>query len=178
MRTIIDAYHRLLTWLLVATVAILIIPVSLQVLSRYTQLFPAYIWTEELSRFLFIWMVMIGAMIGIRERTHFEVDVWPTLGPRAGALLRIVSNIFVLIFALVFLYWGSRFLMFGWYQTSELADLPMGFIFAAWPIAGATWLLFLSEAFLDDLRTLAGRAPLTPEEPAPETGLVAGQSVE
>src|ERR671921_2876492 len=104
MRAIIDAYHRLLTWLLVATVAILIVPVSLQILSRYTQLFPAYIWTEEMSRFLFIWMVMIGAMIGIRERTHFEVDVWPELRPRAGALLRIVSNIFVLIFALVFLY--------------------------------------------------------------------------
>ena len=54
MRAIIDAYHRLLTWLLVATVAILIVPVTLQIVSRYTQLFPAYIWTEELSRFLFI----------------------------------------------------------------------------------------------------------------------------
>lgn len=178
MRTIIDAYHRALTWLLVATVAILIIPVSLQILSRYTQLFPAYIWTEELSRFLFIWMVMIGAMIGIRERTHFEVDVWPDLKPRAGAALRIFSHIFVLIFALVFLYWGSRFLMFGWYQTSELADLPMGFIFLAWPLAGATWILFLGEAFVDDFRTLAGRAPLTPESPAAETGLEPGRSAE
>ena len=178
MRTIIDAYHKLLTWLLVATVAILIIPVSLQILSRYTQLFPAYIWTEEMSRFLFIWMVMIGAMIGVRERTHFEVDVWPDLSPRAGALLRISANIFVVIFALVFLHWGFKFLMFGWYQTSELADLPMGYIFAAWPIAGATWLLFLGEAFFDDLRTLAGKAPLTPETPDPETGLVAGQTAE
>jgi TRAP-type C4-dicarboxylate transport system permease small subunit len=178
MRTIINAYHRALTWLLVGTVAVLIVPVSLQILSRYTQLFPAYIWTEELSRFLFIWMVMIGAMIGIRERTHFEVDVWPDLEPRAGAGLRIVSHIFVLIFALVFVYWGTRFLMFGWYQTSELADLPMGFIFLAWPLAGATWLLFLGEAFVDDFQTLAGRAPLTPESPASATGLEPGRTAE
>ncbi|WP_375457940.1 TRAP transporter small permease [uncultured Enterovirga sp.] len=178
MRSIIDAYYKLLTWLLVASVAILIVPISLQVLSRYTQLFPAYIWTEELSRFLFIWMVMIGAMVGLRERTHFEVDVWPDLGPRAGAVLRIGSHLFVLIFALVFLYWGSRFLMFGWYQTSELADLPMGFIFLAWPLAGATWILFLGEAFVEDWRTLTGQAPLTPETPQPETGLVPGRTAE
>src|SRR5262245_25263474 len=105
MRKLIDGYCRLLTWLMVETVATLVVPVSLQIVSRYTQLIPSYIWTEELSRFLFIWMVMLGAMIGIKEGTHFEVDVWPELGRRANALLKIVSNLFVLIFALVYLYW-------------------------------------------------------------------------
>jgi len=176
MRSIIDAYHRLLTWLLVATIAILIFPVSLQIVARYTQLFPAYIWTEELSRFLFIWMVMLGAMIGIREGTHFEVDVWPDLSPKAGALLRIVSHLFVLIFALVFVYWGARFLRFGWDQSSELAELPMGFIFLAWPLAGATWLLFLGEAFYDNVRVLTGRADATP--PHVEGEVLPGRTAE
>jgi TRAP-type C4-dicarboxylate transport system permease small subunit len=156
MRKIIDAYHQLLTWLMVASVAILIVPVTIQIVSRYTQLIPAYIWTEELSRFLFIWMVMLGAMIGIREHTHFEVDVWPELRPRANALLRIVSHVFVLIFALVFVYWGIKFVQFGWYQESELAELPMPFIFIAWPLTGATWILFLGEAFIDNIRVLRG----------------------
>ena len=53
------------------------IPVTLQIFSRYTDLIPSYIWTEEMARFLFIWTIMIGAMIGVRESTHFEVDVWP-----------------------------------------------------------------------------------------------------
>src|ERR1051326_8236556 len=99
MKKFIDLYHRLLTWLMVATVAILIVPVTLQIVSRFTGLIPSYIWTEELSRFLFIWMVMLGAMIGIREGTHFEVDVWPELGARANAALRIVSHACVLVFA-------------------------------------------------------------------------------
>jgi TRAP-type C4-dicarboxylate transport system permease small subunit len=106
MKSVINFYHRLLTWLMAASVAILVIPVSLQIISRYTALIPSYIWTEELSRFLFIWMVMLGAMIGIKEGTHFEVDIWPELGRRANALLKIVSHLFVLIFALVFVYWG------------------------------------------------------------------------
>ena len=52
---------------------------------------------------------MLGAMIGIKEGTHFEVDVWPELSRRANAMLKIVSNLFVLIFALVFVYWGIKF---------------------------------------------------------------------
>ena len=155
MRLLINAYSRLLTWLMVATVAVLVFPVSLQVFSRYTALIPSYIWTEELSRFLFIWMVMLGAMIGIKEGTHFEVDVWPELGRRANAMLKIVSNLFVLIFALVFVYWGIKFVEFGWYQESELAELPMPFIFVAWPLAGVTWLIFLGEIFFDNIRVLA-----------------------
>jgi TRAP-type C4-dicarboxylate transport system permease small subunit len=154
---LIDAYSRLLTWLMVATVAVLIVPVSLQVFSRYTALIPSYIWTEELSRFLFIWMVMLGAMIGIKEGTHFEVDVWPELGRRANAALKIVSHLFVLIFALVFVYWGVKFVQFGWYQESELAELPMPFIFLAWPLTGLTWLLFVGEIFYDNLRIVSGR---------------------
>jgi TRAP-type C4-dicarboxylate transport system permease small subunit len=157
VKTIIDWYHRILTWLMVATVAILIVPVTLQIISRYTQLIPSYIWTEELSRFLFIWMVMLGAMIGIREHTHFEVDVWPELKPKANALLRIVSHLFVLVFALVFIWWGIQFVRFGWNQLSELAELPMPYIFVAWPLAGATWTLFLGESLLDNLRIVLGR---------------------
>jgi len=157
MKTLIDAYYHLLNRLLVATVAILVIPVSLQIVSRYSGLIPSYIWTEEMSRFLFIWMVMLGAMIAIREATHFEVDVWPELGAKANAALRIVSHIFVLIFALVFLYWGIKFVQFGWYQESELAELPMPFIFIAWPLAGATWLVFLAEHLVANVRILAAK---------------------
>ena len=157
MKRLIDAYCRLLTWLMVATVAILVVPVSLQIVARYTRMIPSYIWTEEMSRFLFIWMVMLGAMIGIREHSHFEVDVWPDLAPRATALLRMVSHVFVLVFALVFIWWGIEFVRFGWDQLSELAELPMPYIFIAWPLAGVTWVIFVGESFVADWRVL--RAP-------------------
>jgi TRAP-type C4-dicarboxylate transport system permease small subunit len=157
MNTLIAWYHKLLTWLLVATVAILIVPVTMQVVSRYTSLMPSYIWTEELSRFMFIWMVMLGAMVAVREGTHFDVDVWPELSPRMNARLRIFSNVFVLLFAVVFMYWGIQFVRFGWNQESELAELPMPYIFFAWPVAGLTWALFLGEAFVRDFRLTFSR---------------------
>jgi TRAP-type transport system small permease protein len=157
MRRLIAAYSRLLDVALVAAVAVLIIPVSLQIFSRFTSLIPSYIWTEEMARFCFVWMIMIGAMVGIRDGTHFDVDLWPELRPRANALLRLVSNLFVLAFALVFVWYGIRFVQFGWNQNSELAELPMTYIFIAWPMTGLTWLIFLGERFAADIRTLTGR---------------------
>ena len=151
MRRFIDVYYRLLNVLLGLTVGILVVPVTLQIIARFTKLIPHWIWTEEMARFLFIWMVMIGAMVGVRDHTHFDVDVWPELKPRTNALLRIVSGVFVLIFALVFVWYGIKFVQFGWDQTSELADLPMTYIFIAWPLTGLTWLLFGGERLLLDL---------------------------
>ena len=158
MRKLIAIYGRVLDVALIASVAILIIPVSLQIFSRFTALIPSYIWTEEMARFFFIWMIMIGAMVGIRDGAHFDVDLWPELKPRANALLRIVSNLLILVFALVFIWYGIKFVQFGWNQNSELAELPMAWIFVSWPMAGVTWVLFLGERFLDDLRTLGSGA--------------------
>ena len=154
MSKLTGAYCRLLNVLLVVSVGALLLPVTLQMISRLTGLIPAWIWTEEMARFLFIWMVMLGAMIGVREGTHFEVDVWPEMKPRANAALGLVSMIFVLITALIFVYYGVKFVQFGWNQTSELADLPMAWIFVAWPLTGATWLLFGIPRLLADIRIL------------------------
>jgi len=155
-------YGQLLTWLLAASVAILIFPVSLQIFSRYTELIPSYIWTEEMARFFFIWSILLGAMVGIREGTHFVVDLWPPMNARAQAAVRLVGAVFVLVFALVFLWWGIDFTRFAFNRISELAELPLWYIHLPWPLAGATWCLFLGEQMWDDLRVMAGKAPPPP----------------
>ncbi|HEY2979498.1 MAG TPA: TRAP transporter small permease [Burkholderiaceae bacterium] len=152
-------YSKLLSWLLAMAVGVLIFPVSLQIFSRYTDLIPAYIWTEEMARFLFVWMVMIGAMVGVRDSAHFEVDVWPKLGARGAALLKIVSSVFVLGFALVFIWGGWLFTRFAFHRISELAELPLWMIHVAWPLTGVTWLLFQGEQVADAVRVLRGHQP-------------------
>jgi TRAP-type C4-dicarboxylate transport system permease small subunit len=164
IRALTRWYSRLLRWLLAISVGILIFPVSLQIFSRYTELIPSYIWTEEMARFLFVWMIMIGAMLGIRESRHFEVDIWPRLAPRPLAALRLVSNLAVLVFALIFIWAGIEFTRFGWNRISELAELPLWLIHVAWPVTGVTWLIFNGEQMWDNLRTLTWGAPLRTRE--------------
>ena len=156
-RTLTRWYAALLCGLLAAGIAVLVIPVSLQIFSRYTELIPSYIWTEEMARFLFVWTIMLGAMIGVREVTHFEVNVWPQLSRRQAAALRLASRLGVLVIALVFVFAGIEFTRFAWNRISELAELPLWLIHIAWPIAGFTWLVFLGEQMWDDVDVLIGR---------------------
>jgi TRAP-type C4-dicarboxylate transport system permease small subunit len=155
-RRVTAAYAQLLRFLLAACIGILIVPVTLQIVSRYTNLIPSYIWTEEMARFLFVWAIMIGAMVGVKEAQHFEVDVWPTLSRRAEAAVRIVARLGVLAMAVIFVLAGIEFTRFAWYRTSELAELPLWMIHIAWPVAGFTWIVFAGEQMLDELRVLLG----------------------
>jgi len=162
LRAVNRALARVILFLMTISVAVLVIPVSLQIFSRYTSFIPSYIWTEEMARFCLVYSVMLGAMLAVREGTHFTVDVFPRLSPRAEAKVDLVSGSFILLFAFVFLWWGWEFTEFALYRISELAELPLWLIHMAWPIAGAVWLLFQTERMLDSLAVL--RRPAT--EPA------------
>ena len=153
MRMFLEGYYRLLKILLTVLMAALIIPVSMQILSRYTGLIPRYIWTEEIARFCFVWIILIGAMIAVRDGTHFDVDVLPHSGNRA---VEFASKLFVhfaiLVMAMSFLWWGQDFYVLGARQRSEIFGLPMWMIYIAWPIAGGTWALFMIERIFDDFQ--------------------------
>ena len=77
MKSFIDRYCRFLRVLLTLLMCFIIVPVSIQIISRYTGLIPRYIWTEEVARFCFVWIVMIGAMIAVYDDAHFDVDLLP-----------------------------------------------------------------------------------------------------
>ena len=156
-RRFTEWYSTALSFALAISLFILIIPVSLQIFSRYTALIPSYIWTEEMARFLFIWTIMIGAMIGVREWTHFEVDLWPRMGRKGEAALSIASRLGVLVTALIFVWAGTQFTQFAMNRISELAELPLWYIHIAWPLTGLTWIVFLGEQFVDNLKILFGR---------------------
>ena len=136
---------------------LMIVPVTLQIVSRYTGLIPRYIWTEEAARFCFIWIIMLGAMIAVREGTHFEVDVLPTpKSPRGEAVSQLIVSLFMLVFALVFVAYGYGYAAFGYEQASELTGINLVFIHGAYLVAGLTWVAFLGERILTSIAVLRG----------------------
>jgi TRAP-type transport system small permease protein len=58
--------------------------------------------------------------------------------------------------AIVFVSAGIEFTRFAWKRTSELADLPLWYIHVAWPVTGVSWLAFLGEQVVADLRIIFG----------------------
>ncbi len=155
MRTIIDAYFRLLQFVLTVLLGLLVVPVTLQILARYTELIPRYIWTEEAARFLFVWIIMIGATIAVRERTHFAVDVLPQpVTPRGKAIGELVVDCAVLVVAVVFVVYGYGYALFGYNQTSELTGINLLTMNVAFFLAGVTWVVFIAERAISALAML------------------------
>ncbi|WP_245744661.1 TRAP transporter small permease [Aliiroseovarius sediminilitoris] len=123
--------------------AALAVPVAMQVVSRYTPIIPTYLWTEELSTFIFIWMVMIGSMVAVWDGTHFDVRVLPDA---TRPLARLLQNGFVLIlimgFGLIFAWYGIEYAEFGSKQRSVMMRANKLITHISVPIAGAAWALF------------------------------------
>ena len=153
MKAAIDLLYRGLQLLITLLMGLLIVPVVLQILSRFTEVVPRYIWTEEAARFCFIWIIMLGSMIAVRDDSHFDLEVMPkpkTL--RGQALARMVRHGLMLLVALTFVWFGYAFALFGFNQESELTGLNMLWMHAAWPLAGVAYVLFLGEKLWQDLR--------------------------
>jgi len=159
MRALLDLYYRLLKLVLTVLMVALIIPVGMQILSRYTGIIPRYIWTEEIARFCFVWIILIGSMIAVRDGTHFDVDVLPrSSNPTVEMVMKLICYAAMLFVAVTFIRYGYDFAILGSRQRSEISGLPMLSIYIAWPIAGATWVIFLVERIYDAIRESRGEA--------------------
>ncbi len=153
MQTLNALIYRVLQFLLTALLALMLIPVTLQIFSRFVDFIPRYIWTEEAARFCLIWLIMLGATIAVRDGTHFDVDVLPSPTTAKGkAVSQIIIHVAMMLVALIFIAFGWRFALFGWEQSSEMTGINMLSIHAAWPLAGVIWFLFLLEKIGVDIK--------------------------
>ena len=124
-----DAYFRFLKVVLTALMLLMVVPVVLQILSRYSGIIPRYIWTEEVARFCFVWIVMIGSMIAVREESHFKVDLLPQPDTdRQAGVSSLVVHVLMMLVAVVFALYGYEFARFGYRQTSEMSGINLSLI--------------------------------------------------
>ncbi len=153
MRAVNALIYRVLQFLITLLIAVMLVPVTLQIASRFIDFIPMYIWTEEVARFCLIWLIMLGATIAVRDGTHFDVDVLPTpRSARGKAIARLVVHVSISLVALTFAFFGVRFTGFGYIQNSEMTGINMATLYVAWPLAGIVWILFLIENILDDIK--------------------------
>ena len=132
----------------------LAIPVAMQVLSRYIDFIPTFLWTEELATFIFVWIVMIGSMVAVWDGTHFDVRVIPDAKTPLGSVLQ---NGFVLtlifMFGLIFAWYGIEYAEFGSRQKSVMMRANKIITHISVPIAGVVWTMFSGYRLFETIST-------------------------
>lgn len=140
-----DALYRLLCRLLAVLLVALIVSMLLPMIARHAGLAFSTVGVEEIARLLFVWVVMVGAMIALRDGAHFSVDFWPRMSPRADARLALVGAVASLVLALVFVVAGWEFTRFALGRVMAMTGLPLWLVHVAWPLLGLAWLVFQGE---------------------------------
>ena len=157
MRKFISLYYKLLCMLITALIGFILIPVTLQVFARYTDLIPTWMWTEEAARFCLIWMILTGTAIAVRTRGHFDIDVLPEPKTRRGKIFaRLSVDVIVALFSVVLFYVSVFFTWEGRREISEITEMSMVFMYIAFPISFLGCLLFLAEQIFDDICEFMG----------------------
>ncbi|MDP6979861.1 MAG: TRAP transporter small permease [Myxococcota bacterium] len=153
---------RTLGALLAGLMGLAVANVVWQVVSRYLLDAPSS-FTDELARFLLVWIGLLGAAYGVGQRLHLAIDLLPAnLDRRWVRFVEIASAILVSGFALgVLTLGGGRLveLTASLGQTSPALGVPMALVYLVIPVAG----LVITAYVLIDLAT--GREADPPQRP-------------
>src|SRR5699024_5671688 len=97
------ALQLLAKYLLISTFMLMLLLVIMQVLYRYVLHIPIP-WAEELARYLFTWLIFLGASITSANDEHLSIDVFQDLLPeKIKMYVKIIIDIIILIFLYVLL---------------------------------------------------------------------------
>jgi TRAP-type C4-dicarboxylate transport system permease small subunit len=144
--------------------------VALQVVNRLV-LHQSFIWSEEVARFLFFWVVLLGAAVSVRRRRHFVLDVTPRRWRDGTGTPQFLLNVFpdacVLGFLVFLLVQGIGYTGAGTFRTATNSEINMAAVYAAIPVFAALAVVYSAINLVADHRAFrAGRAPERRPPPA------------
>ena len=126
--------------------------VAAQVFYRYA-LNQSLFWSEELARYILVWLTFLGATVAYRRGLHPSIDLLTTrLGDRAGGAMRVISHLVAMGFFAMLVTYGSQFAYFVRFQISPALQLPKWTIMLVLPISGMVLLLHAFVAVLVEIR--------------------------
>jgi TRAP-type transport system small permease protein len=152
VQTIALGIWRLVTVLAMLLLGVLVATTILQVLSRYVLRQP-FDWTEEVARYVFVWLAMIGAGMAAKDRAHFFVDlVLERLPPEIARYVTLVVGIVSTAFLLVVSWAAVELAVSNQVQDSPVLTVPMSVPYLAIPV-GLILMAFFT--FVDTRRVLS-----------------------
>lgn len=157
-----DVVNRVLETVLVGLMGAAVLNVLWQVFSRYVLGAPSS-FTQELARFLLIWVGVLGAGYGVGRHDHLALELLPErLEGRAQAWLRLVIQGCILLFAgAVMIVGGLRlvYVQLTLGQTSASLDIPIGYVYLVLPLSGAVMGFYTLVHLRGPFRILQGKPP-------------------
>ncbi len=110
-------------------------------------------WTEEVARYMFIYIVLLAGAVGFGSKSHISVDILYSIARRPfRKVLALVSAVCVSSIGMIFMVQGSVLIQKTMVQASPGLGIKMGYIYIIFPIAGTLMLINIWAYTVDYLR--------------------------
>ena len=144
MKTLNDLFFRLVEFLLVVMLSAMVVMVFGNVVLRYG-FNDSIISSEELSRFLFIWITFLGAIVTLRENAHLGVDTLVRkLGITGKKAAAILSNLMMIGCCALMFYGTLKQHTINASTRSAVTELPMIWVYGVGYVASVAMALILA----------------------------------
>lgn len=153
------AVDRILVVVLIAVMGVAVVNVLWQVFTRWVLENPSS-YTEELARYLLIWVGLLGAAYAAGQKMHLAIDILPMkLTGRRRHVLEIVIDVFTLSFAVAVMIVGgirlmSLTLLMG--QTSAAMGVQLGYVYSVIPLSGFLIAFYAIESIYERIEAIRG----------------------
>lgn len=136
---------------LIALLVVMTVVVFLQVVYRYVLTQPLH-WSEELARYLFVWLSILGATLGLQKQGHFGLDIiFRMLPKQAKRCMGFLIHLLMGTVVLVILVQGITLVQKTVHQESPAMGISMGWAYACLPVGAALMAIHLFVIFFKDI---------------------------
>lgn len=174
MVKLIGAYCRLLEWLIAAALALMVVLVFGNVVLRYA--FNSGITvSEEVSRWVFVWMTFLGAVVAMKEHAHLGTDVLVSrLGIRGKKICLIAGHLLTL-YATWLVFAGSLAqTRINWDVQAPVTGASVAFFYAAGMVFAVSAAVLLVRELVRVITGRASEQDLLTVQGSEESALVEG----
>jgi len=154
LNKLIDHYYQFLSYLIAAFLAVMVVLVFGNVFMRYA-FNSGFTLSEELSRWLFVWLTFLGAVVALRNNGHLGTDMLVgKLGAR-GKKICMGLSLLLMLYCLWLIFKGAYDqVLVNWSSTSAVMEVSMSFFYAS----GMVFALLSAPILLGNLwRLLSGQ---------------------
>ncbi len=148
LNSILQPVRKVVYVVVVSMFALQVIVVFAQVIWRFVFNDP-FSWSEELARYLQVWIILLASSVCIHEGSHLAVDYLVHYLPfRYRKSLALLVTILMMVFVSVLIGAGIEMIITAQSQTSPALHIPMGAVYLVFPVAGTLMLLESLNVFL------------------------------
>jgi TRAP-type C4-dicarboxylate transport system permease small subunit len=143
LQRVVGALRRATEVVVMVLMAVLVVVVVASVLFRYVLLSPLS-WSEEVGRYLMIWVGFLAASLAIQQGMHVGIDfVVQWVGPGTAAWLRRLARGLTAVFLLIVTVYGFVLVTNLWDQWSPVLGFRMTWPYLAIPVGSLLMLIEL-----------------------------------